>query len=228
MRTVQSNSPGGANVTRIKHTPVDIWTVLPSTGSGPVLSCFEYIDRWTCPSMSWTSLKLPLPVYDLDSKLIQGSFGSPLSTPEMASRSVQPFLHRYRQSPPMLYNGSLLFLLKIAWEIWTPSSTYFLGSIQVQIPDSWSWHTKRPHFSICNNRPHLRSTASQPNNTYINVWIQCFHATLVEVGSGLEMKTVSSSTPVFASKKFRCCTISIRHTACFIAIQHIIDNADTW
>jgi len=114
MRTVQSNSPGGANVTRIKHTPVDIWTVLPSTGSGPVLSCFEYIDRWTCPSMSWTSLKLPLPVYDLDSKLIQGSFGSPLSTPEMASRSVQPFLHRYRQSPPMLYNGSLLFLLKIA------------------------------------------------------------------------------------------------------------------
>jgi len=116
----------------------------------------------------------------------------------------------------------------VAWEIWTPSSTYFFGSIQVQTPDSWSWQTERPRFSICNNRPHLRSTASQPNNTYINVWIQCFHATLVEVGSGLEMKTVSSSTPVFACKKFRCCTISIRHTACFIAMQHIIDNADTW
>jgi len=63
-----------------------------------------------------------------------------------------------------------------AWRIWTPpSNTWFLGPTQVHIPNSisvssrilqglWSWQTDRPLYSVCNNRPHLRSTAMQPNN----------------------------------------------------------------
>jgi len=58
-----------------------------------------------------------------------GCILAPLSSTQMASRSIQPFLHSSRQSVPILYNGPP-FSLKMA-----PShgriSTRFLGTTEI-------------------------------------------------------------------------------------------------
>jgi len=50
----------------------------------PLLSCFEYIDHWIYPGMSWTgwyvTSKLPIHVWKSDPHLIHCSFASPEST----------------------------------------------------------------------------------------------------------------------------------------------------
>ena len=73
------------------------------------------------------------------------------------------------------------FPLKIAHShgrIWTPSNTWFLGPTRVYNPNGVSIGsivyagvtivtdrpTDRPRYSVCNNRPRLRSTAMRPNN----------------------------------------------------------------
>jgi len=37
-------------------------------------------------------------------------------------------------------------------------------SVQLFLQVSQSWQTDRPHYSVCNNRLHLRSTAMLPKN----------------------------------------------------------------
>jgi len=49
--------------------------------------------------------KLPILIGDLDPHLIHDSLGKSEPTIQMASRSVQPFSHRWPQSVPILYNG---------------------------------------------------------------------------------------------------------------------------
>ena len=58
--------------------------------------------------------KLPLPIGGSGSHLIYDFLGSSEPTTQMASRSVQPFLHRWPQSVPIIYNGMFLPALKIA------------------------------------------------------------------------------------------------------------------
>ena len=82
--------------------------------------------------------KLPLPMGDLDAHLTHDSFGPYEPTTQTASRSVQPFLHRWPQSVPILYNGMPLSIIKIApchGEIWTPSNTRFPRPTQVLNPN---------------------------------------------------------------------------------------------
>jgi len=70
--------------------------------------------------------------------LTHDSYGPSESTTQTA---VQPFLHRWLQSVPVLYNGMPLSRLKIAptmGGIWTPSNTWFLGPIRVLNPNSIS------------------------------------------------------------------------------------------
>jgi len=74
-----------------------------------------YMNKWSkCiatlfyngpPHSPW---KLPLPMQNLDPPLIHGSFGSPETTPQMATQSVQPFLQgsRSRQTERPTYRPS--------------------------------------------------------------------------------------------------------------------------
>jgi len=82
-RTVQSYSPGGANVIPyLWHTPIGIRTV-PVL---PLLSRVEYIDRRTCLG-SWP---------------LRRFLGQPESTTQTETRSVQPFLHSSHHWVPIL------------------------------------------------------------------------------------------------------------------------------
>jgi len=96
----------------------------------------------------------------------------PESSTQMASRLVQPFLHRRPQSVPRLYNGTSLLPLKIAPSHGgseSPSNTWFPGPTQVLNPNGISIsstdsagfisdrQTDRPHYSVRKNRPHLRT-----------------------------------------------------------------------
>jgi len=69
------------------------------------------------------------------------------------------------------YSRQFLHFLhsKLALLIWTPSNTWFPGPTRVHIPNSLliassifaglMIMTDRPRYSICNNSPHLHSTA---------------------------------------------------------------------
>jgi len=77
------------------------------------------------------------------------------------------------------------FLLKIAPSlgggIWTPCNTWFLGLTREHNPNGISIGsaifagltilrhrlTDRPRYSVCNNRPHLYSTAMRPDNKWV-------------------------------------------------------------
>jgi len=107
-------------------------------------------------------------------------------------RSVQPLLHNSGQSVPILYNGppphsklplSMSFPVKIVVShgtIWTPSNTWFLGHTRVLNPNGISIgsavlsepttvtdrQTDNPFYSVCNNRPHQRTSyCDAANNT---------------------------------------------------------------
>jgi len=82
-------------------------------------------------------LKLPFP-WGSGPHLTRDSLGPSEPTKQTASRSVQPFLHRWLHSVPMLYNGTPLFPLKVAPShggIWTPSNTWFPGPTRVLNPN---------------------------------------------------------------------------------------------
>jgi len=51
-------------------------------------------------------LELPLPMWDHNPHLTHGALGPCEPTTQTAPRSVQPCLHRWPQSVPILYNGS--------------------------------------------------------------------------------------------------------------------------
>ena len=108
----------------------------------PLLSCFEYINLWTCLGMSYagpfSASKLPLPTWDLYPHLIHGLSGPRKSTSQTASRLVQPFLNSSHRVP-ILYNGPPSFPLKncpFTRGSGSLFNTWFLWPTQVLIPNS--------------------------------------------------------------------------------------------
>jgi len=116
--------------------------------------------------------------------LINGSLGSSECKSQKAARLIQPFLHSSWQSVAILYNGPPL-PLKIAAShggSWPPSNAWFLGparahnSNSIWIGSAVFWlsgfcrahncdrQTDRLHYSVCNNRLHLRMYYDGPNN----------------------------------------------------------------
>ena len=101
---------------------------------------------------------------------------------ETSSRSVQPFLHSSRQSVSMLIPTIFPSILLFVMGILAPSNRSFLGPTRVHSLNGISIgsavfagpivatdrltdrRTGRPRYSVCNNRPHLRSTAKWSNN----------------------------------------------------------------
>jgi len=77
---------------------------------------------------------------DLDPHLIHYSLSQTKLRAQTASRSVQPILHGWPQSVPILYNGTPFPLKIVAYHggIWTPSNTYFPGPTRVLNPNSSS------------------------------------------------------------------------------------------
>ena len=68
--------------------------------------------------------------------------GSPKSTFQMASQSVQLFLHSLRQRVPTLYNGPPLFPSKLPFHVWN------LETIKYMVP--WADPSPQPtwHLSV--------------------------------------------------------------------------------
>jgi len=78
------------------------------------------------------------------------------------------FLHRSRQQVPMLYNGPTLSSQN--FPLHGGSGPHLIyGSLAHPNPQTkWTDRpTDRPNYSVCNNRPHLR-TAMWPNNNNTN------------------------------------------------------------
>jgi len=105
--------------------------------------------------------------------LIHASLGPVESITQTVSRSVQPFLHRSRQSVAILYNGPPLSPLKLqipkgdlgshlTRDSLGPSEpTIQTASRSVQpffsgLTSMTARQIDRPWYSVCNNRPHLR------------------------------------------------------------------------
>jgi len=127
--------------------------------------------------------KLVLRMGALDSRLIHASLGPPQSASQMASQSAQPFLHSSRQSPySSQWGAPLLSKLPLAWGIWTPSNTWFLGPNQVHNPHGISIAsglmivTDRPtdHAKlVTTGHIYIHSTAMWPNNNNLTYNTQC-------------------------------------------------------
>ena len=95
--------------------------------------------HWACLGMFFP-LKIAPSRGDLDMHRLYGSFSPPEPTTEMASRSVQPFLHSSREIVPILYSGPP-FHSKLPLPIRTCgplSNTWFLWLTQVLNPNSIS------------------------------------------------------------------------------------------
>jgi len=118
---------------------------------------------------------------DLDPHLTHNFLGPSESITQTASRSVQPFLHRWPHSVPILCNGMPLFPQNLIspWGDLDPYNTWFSGPTRVLKPNGTSIgsavfagltsvadrQTDKPRYSVCNNRPHLSlPTAMRPNN----------------------------------------------------------------
>ena len=116
---------------------------------------------------------------------LHASFNPLESTSQTTSRSVEQFLHSSRQCPYNLqWAATPPSKLPVRMRgIWTPSNTWFLGSTRVHTPNSISIDsavfagltivTDRPRYSVCNNRPHLRSTAMRPKKGRENCTVAC-------------------------------------------------------
>jgi len=102
--------------------------------------------------------------------LINDSLGQSKPSTQMSSPLVQPFLHRWPQSFPILHSGPLLPPQDCPFPcgIWTPSNTWFRGPVWVLNPNgiwigsavlrgSLVWHIDRRRYLVGNNRPHLRT-----------------------------------------------------------------------
>ena len=127
-----------------------------------------------CPhTLLWAPLSPKIaPSYgNLNPLLTYDSLGPSEPTTEMASRSVLPFLHRWLQRIPILYNGTPLSPSKLPFSaegsvphlihgsLGPPKSSTQTASRLVQpfLQDSLVWQTNRPCCSFGNNRPHLRT-----------------------------------------------------------------------
>jgi len=112
------------------------------------------------------------------------SFGPSVSTSQTESRSVRRFSTAHGSGSPILYNIGRPFSPQnclFVWGIWTPSNTWFPWAHRSSHPkchlDRFSRFctahgrvratdrpTDRARYSVCSNRPHLRSTVMRLNN----------------------------------------------------------------
>ena len=124
-RMVESYSPGGANV------PSHVDTLAPPNEYNWTCASFDLPESTTQTAHGRKSLyftmgrpfppKLSLPMGHLDPHIILDFLVPSKPKTQTASRSVQPFSHRWPQSVPILYNGTPI-PLKIAPShrgIWT-------------------------------------------------------------------------------------------------------------
>jgi len=146
--------------------------LIGSAISAQLMAENPYTLQWAIPSP-----KLPLLMGGSGPHLTHNSLGHSEPRIQMASRSVQPFLHKWPQSVPILYNGTPLCPLKIAHSHggfeppphltygWFPVSTSVLNQNGISIGSAvfagltsvTDRQTDRPRYSDGNNRPHLRT-----------------------------------------------------------------------
>jgi len=134
------------------HNPTANWLVQPFLHSSWQKIPILYNGRSLPP-------KLPLLMGGSGPHLTHNSFGHSEPRIQMASPSVQPFLHRWPQSVPVLYNGTPLCPLKIAHShggfepphltygsLCPPQSSTKMASRLVQpfSQGSLVWQTNRP------------------------------------------------------------------------------------
>jgi len=151
--------------------------------------------------------KLFLPIGDLNPHPIHGSFGTSESSTQMASGSVQSFLHSSWLRVPILTIRCPFPRQNcpFPWGIWTPGGSgppsntwfhapqahpspkpkqyryleWFSGFCRAHYCDRMTdRQTDRPCYSVCNNRPHLR-TAIWPNNTLVAWANVAWHQTML-------------------------------------------------
>ena len=110
---------------------------------------------------------------NMHSHLTHAYLDPPESISQAASWSVQLFLHSSRQTIPKLHNGPPLSHSKLPLRIggfgphlinsfwappkWTSQNGILIGSAVVCKAHNHGRPTDRPHYSVCNNRPHLRT-----------------------------------------------------------------------
>jgi len=128
-----------------------------------------YTLQWDAPSPS----KLFLSMGDLQPHLIHDFLGPPEPITQMASWSVQPFLHRWPQSVPILCNGTPLPPQNCPFPWGDLDSHLIHGSLGQSKSSTQTASrsllpflqcslvltdrpTDRPRYSVGNNRPHLR------------------------------------------------------------------------
>jgi len=98
-------------------------------------------------------------------------------------RSVIPFLHSSWQRGTWQWTAPFSPKCRFPRGDWTPFKTWFRGPTRVHNPNGMSVgssvfaglttvtdrptdsQTDRPHYAVCNNRPHL--AAMQPNNLFL-------------------------------------------------------------
>jgi len=138
-----------------------IWSTLLTTGqSNKTAASPPHVDG----SVVFASWRQCAPIY-------KTCMGPHHSSSQTASRSVKPFLHCCRQRVPILYSGPPLSPIKIAPShgisglhlihsfLGLPESTTQTASRSVfaGLTIVTDRPTDKPHYSVCNNRPHLRT-----------------------------------------------------------------------
>jgi len=117
-QTVQLYSPGGINMPSHEGTGTTWRIRLNLCFLGPTECTTQMANRSVQPfsHILWQKVFIlyngrlfpkncPLPMGDLDPHLINDSLVQSKPTIQTVSRSVQPFLHRWPQTVPILYNG---------------------------------------------------------------------------------------------------------------------------
>jgi len=128
-----------------------IWTLSNLWFLGPVLvhnpngiiigsAVFTQVTAECHYTLQWAPIyhKLPLAMGASGPHLIHGSLGQPESSTQTVYRCVQPFLHSWPQSVPILYHGTPLKIASSHGGIWTPSNTWSLSPTQVLNPNGIS------------------------------------------------------------------------------------------
>jgi len=95
-------------------------------------------------------------------RLIRCSLGQPDSASQVASRSDQPFMHSSRQTVPILYNGRCSCprpkkLVLPKGESGPQPKRHFDRFSRFCMAYYCDRQTHRPRYSVCNNKPHLRT-----------------------------------------------------------------------
>jgi len=126
---------------------------------------------------------------DVNLHLIHDYLGPSEPTTQTVSRSVKPFLHRWPQNVPILYNGTLLCPSKLPLPMWDvdlhlmrgsldpPESSNRTASRSIKrfLHGSLVWQTDRPtdHAtrSVTIGPIYVHSTAMRPNNNNIGLHI---------------------------------------------------------